>query len=210
MSLVDLQRIYLLKALGLPTNSTLSISDLQSLYSQASPPTSNKAALLPAGVIAETFPRRDAISNAATTNSQLRSSIIYLEQGQVITSVSYLISVTASAGATHAYHALLDKNGTVLATSADDTSAILTVNTKKTYPLITPYTVPASDFYYVARSYTATTMPTVAAHTNQLSVSSAEIPLLSFTVPSLPTPPTVGTLLTPVSTSQIQDYAQVS
>lgn len=139
--------------------------------------------LAPTDTIAETMPRSNTplANTAALTSGTVRLDAIQLQEGDVVTSISYLSATTALDTATVQLFGLYDKNLARLAQSADATSAAWAANTVKTLTMATPYTVLTDDYYYLAILVAASTVPTLAAITYNNAIASSTAPILSAT-----------------------------
>lgn len=86
---------------------------------------------------------------------------IALQQGMVVTNISYRTGTTAAGTPTAQYVALYDNATTpnLLVTSGNLGSTARAANTIYTIPMSRPYTVPTTNIYYVSISFTASTMP---------------------------------------------------
>lgn len=86
---------------------------------------------------------------------------IALQQGMVVTSMTYRVGTQAAVTPTAQYIALYDNATTpnLLVTSGNLGSAARAANTIYTIPMSRPYTVPTSNIYYVSISFTAGTLP---------------------------------------------------
>ena len=115
------------------------------------------------GFVAETIPRYGGIVNNAAANlaasGLMNLTAIFLEEGAVVSNIGYVIGTAGSSGQTAGFVALYsDDQSTLMAQSA----AITTNRTAVTdylHPLVSPVQIVRSGIYYVANSFTATTMP---------------------------------------------------
>lgn len=88
---------------------------------------------------------------------------ISLQQGMVVTNISYRTTNTAAGTPTAQYVALYDNAATpnLLVTSGNLTTTARAANTTHTVAMQRPYTIPTSGIYYVSISFTASTVPTL-------------------------------------------------
>ena len=111
---------------------------------------------------AETFPPFLAgVSGAATATAKLYLALIRLEEGDVVTNIGWLSGSTALSGGSHAWVALYNSSRHLLRQSTDDTSPSWAANALWTKALSSPYTVTASNLYYIGLMIAATTVPTL-------------------------------------------------
>lgn len=104
-----------------------------------------------------------AVSIAGAATGVAIAQPIALQQGMVVTSISYRTTNTAAGTPTAQYVALYDNAATpnLLVTSGNLTTTARAANTTHTVAMSRPYTVPTSNIYYVSISFTATTVPTL-------------------------------------------------
>lgn len=128
-----------------------------------------------AGAVSETIPRM-LVSEAnlsALTSGTLHLTAIYLQAGQVCTSISYFSATTAAGTPTNKIFGLFDNTRALLANTNNDTTAAWAANTIKTLDLTAPFTATYTGLHYVGIMVTATTVPTlkglVAKSANQLA-----------------------------------------
>lgn len=117
----------------------------------------------PSGTFRSSFPRRHAASTlAALTSGVMTSVALYLEAGDIITSLTAK-SVAAAVTPTSWWLALYGPQATpaLIGQTADQGSAAWGANTTKTLPLGSPYAVPVTGIYYVGIMVAATTPPTL-------------------------------------------------
>lgn len=98
---------------------------------------------------------------AATGTGVAIGTRVFLRKGDIVTYLSFVSGNTAAATLTNWWHALYDPAGTLIAQSADQTSAAWAANTAKRLALSTPYTVTADGWYIAATSTTASTVQTL-------------------------------------------------
>lgn len=163
--------------------------------------------------IRENFPRWNisaTVGNVAALTTQVMTSVaLYLEQGDLVTNLTFTSGTTAAGTPTNWWFALYSTAATpaLLRQTADQTTTAWAANTAKTVALATTYTVPASGIYYAAVMVKATTVPTLAGITLHNAVESGAIvtgqkilavtsgATLTTTAPStIATPTTVATV----------------
>lgn len=166
--------------------------------------------LLPAGAIAETFPRILAGTNFALTSGSSVIGAIPLPAGATVSNITVICSAPETGG-THGWVALLDKTGKVLGVSADQGATwISPINTAVTTPLAAPVQITTAGTYYIAMAVTATGPPTVIAQNSTTSsVATGQSPTLGGNAGISAGPPAVGTTLT-LNSNQNNLYAYVS
>lgn len=109
------------------------------------------AGMAPADAIAETFPRRYAVSTAfQPASGTLQMFGIWLPGGKTITNINFVSGGTAESGGTHLWFALYDYALNLLAQSADDTGATsFGANTNLRKALQTAQTTKYAGLYYI-------------------------------------------------------------
>jgi hypothetical protein len=148
------------------------------------------------------MPRLRAMSNASVLTTQVMSSVpVWLEAGEVVTSITFVSATTAADTPTNWWFALYSPAGALLGQTADQLTAAWAANTKKTVALATPVTVATTGWHRVACMVKATTPPTLAGVTLHNAVLSAalitgELPLSATSGSALTTtaPATIGAL----------------
>lgn len=108
--------------------------------------------------------RSECGGNLAALTTQVMTSVaLYLEAGDVVTSLTFCSATTAAGTPTNWWFALYDTAATpaLLRQTADQTTTAWAANTPKTVALTTPYTVPTSGIYYASVHVKATTVPTL-------------------------------------------------
>lgn len=88
---------------------------------------------------------------------------IALQEGTIVSNISFHTATTAAGTPTHQYVALYDNSATpaLLTTSGDLTSTARAANTLYTVAMNKTYVIQTSGIYFVSISFTATTVPTV-------------------------------------------------
>jgi hypothetical protein len=122
----------------------------------------------PAGAYRANGLRADSASNlAALSTGVMTSVLLYLEAGDVVTSLTFVSGTTAAGTPTHWWFGLYSTATTpaLLAQTADQTSTAWAANTAQTVALTAPYTVPATGLYYASIMVTATTPPSLLGST---------------------------------------------
>jgi hypothetical protein len=104
---------------------------------------------------------------AALTTQVMLSTALYLQAGDVVTSLTFKSGATAAATPTNYWAALYDTASTpaMLGQSADQLTAAWAANTRKTFTLASPYTVTKSGIYYPALMVKAGTVPSLIGAT---------------------------------------------
>jgi hypothetical protein len=161
--------------------------------------------LAPAGAVAASMGRSGvALQNLALASGTLGMTAVYLTKGTVVTNVNVLTGSTAGGTLTHQWAGLYQgpaATPTLVAVSADGTSAAIGANSAITFALSTPYTVPTSGIWYAGILVTnGATQPTFAG-ANGGNVASATLPpILSGTSnTSLTTPQALATVATTIT-----------
>lgn len=121
----------------------------------------------PTGTLAETIPRNvcTETNNIVSTTGQVALQLIFLRAGTVVTNISICTATTLATTPTHAAIGLCSLTGTVLATSADQTSTAMAANTLFKFAMTTPYVVPTTGAYYIAWGMTSGGQPTLKGQT---------------------------------------------
>lgn len=116
----------------------------------------------PDGII-ESIPRWAANGGniTALVSQQIKVQGIYLPEGKLVSNIIFVSGDTAASVPTNYWFALYKKDKTFIGQTADQLTAAWGSNVTKTLALQTPYTVPASDMYYVGIMVKATTPPTL-------------------------------------------------
>lgn len=117
----------------------------------------------PTGTLAETISRNCCIesNNTVGTTGQVSMQLIWLRAGTLVSNISICTATTLATTPTHAAIGLCSLTGTVLATSADQTTTAMAANTLYKIPMTTPYLVPTTGWYYIAWSMTSSGQPTL-------------------------------------------------
>jgi len=101
----------------------------------------------------------DDVATAAT--GVMCSVALYLQDGDLITNLTFISGGTAAGTPTNYFAALYSGAGALLAQSADQLTAAWAADTAKTLALATAQRITKSGIYYAALSVTATTVPTL-------------------------------------------------
>lgn len=112
----------------------------------------------------ETIPRILASGDLAiAATGVVLSTAIPLQAGDVVTNITFITGGTAAGVPTAGFAALYSSAATpaLLAQSADFTTTARAANTAFTVPLATAQLITDPGIYYVAISFTATTVPTL-------------------------------------------------
>lgn len=157
------------------------------------------------GLIGATVPRVTLGSQtiAIATTGRVRLAGRWFVAGRVIGNLAWASGSTAAVTPTHSYMALVDVNGVVLATTADNTTTALPAATAFTWPIATiasgagtSYTIPIDGYYYLALSVSAATQPTAVGFGGASTVLASLTPYLAADGGISATPPTIGSTLT--------------
>lgn len=100
-------------------------------------------------------------SVSALTSGRVYLVPILLEQGEVVSNITFISGTTAAGTPTNQWFALCDSGCVVLAVSADDTTTAWGSSTAKTLAMGSAYTVTASGTFYLACLVAAATPPTL-------------------------------------------------
>jgi hypothetical protein len=163
----------------------------------------------PAGVLRANLRRSECGGNLAALTSQVMTSVaLYLEAGDVVTSLTFCSATTAAGTPTNWWFALYSTAATpaLLGQTADQTSTAWAANTVKTVALATPYTVPTSGVYYAAVMVKATTPPTLLGASLNVNASSAVVTgqkVLAYTSGSALTDTAPATIATPTAVATV-------
>lgn len=117
----------------------------------------------PAAIRRESLQRRHLTTDhAAALVTQVMTHVaVPVNVGDVITNISFLSGATAAGTPTNWFFALYDASGTLLAQSADQTTAEWAADTVKTLALATPQTISVDGIVYAAIMVKATTVPSL-------------------------------------------------
>lgn len=178
---------------------------LANLYAAVSP-TDNWGI---SGCKGETMDRNTCpeVNTTAGTTGQIRIQAIWLTAGTIVSNIAFCSATTAAGTPTHYVFALYDLSGTLLATTADQTSTAWAANTLKTLAVTAAYTVPTTGLYYLAFSMTATTVATLKGGTartgGQLMAATPNLAGISSTTYSTGTAPASIAIPSAASTASI-------
>lgn len=156
----------------------------------------------PSGGRANLSPAQLTVDNAAFTTGQIVYVAIPLLPGDIVNNVACKVGATAGATLTHAFGALYDPNGNLLAQSTDQqlltiTSGVptyttgitaLTANKVAAFQLgsaatPTPVAIVTAGVYYVAICITGTTLPSLVG--TALATAASQGPVLGTAAASL-------------------------
>lgn len=107
------------------------------------------------------LPRVGLDDVAALATGVMTSVPIYLNEGDLISSLTFISGATAAGTPTAYWFALYSGAGALLAQTADQTSTAWAADTAKTLALATAQRITKSGIYYAAINVTATTPPTL-------------------------------------------------
>lgn len=115
---------------------------------------------------AESIPRWAAAADNAIGATGVALAIgVPLQNGDLVTNISFTTGATAAATPTAGFAALYSPAGALLAQTADFGSTARAANTEYTVALATAQSVTAAGLYYVSISFTAGTVPTLRGAT---------------------------------------------
>lgn len=108
---------------------------------------------------------------AALSTGRLTLTALYLQAGEVVTSLTFISGTTAGATLTHTWFALYDfTTRALIRQTNDDTSAAWATATVKTLNLSSTYTVPTTGLYFAGINVTGTTVPTIIGNTTSTAL----------------------------------------
>lgn len=128
----------------------------------------------PAGVYRASMSRLNAGGNlAALTTQVMLSAALYLQDGDVVSNLTFKSGGTAAVTPTNWWFALYDDSAVpaLLAQSADQTTGAWAADTAKTLALSTPQLITRSGIYYAAVMVKAATVPTLIGASVQADAS---------------------------------------
>ncbi|MEU6168088.1 hypothetical protein [Streptomyces tanashiensis] len=108
------------------------------------------------------LPRTGLDDVPAAATGVMCSVALYLHEGDLISSLTFISGATAGGSLTNQFAALYSPTGALLAQSADKISEAWAADTAKTFALATPQRITKSGVYWAALSIAATTVPTLA------------------------------------------------
>lgn len=112
------------------------------------------------------MPRRTANAlTAALTTAVETATALFLREGDLVTSLTFVSAATAADTPLNQYAALRTPDGALVAQSADKTTDAWTANTAKTFALATPYRATETGWYQAGLMVKATTVPTLVGST---------------------------------------------
>lgn len=121
--------------------------------------------------------RREATANqTAFTSATMKSTPLYLREGDVVTNLTFVSATTAGATLTNWWFALYSPATTpaLLGQTADQEDAAWAAYTAKTLALTSPVTIAETGWHWAAISVKASTVPTLlgsVAHLNAVMVN---------------------------------------
>ena len=157
------------------------LNPVPDVYQSAADDTGLTTGALPAGALAETFPRWVVCANTAVlTSARLSVAGISLRQGMTISSISFISATTALVAGDNQWFALYNSAGALLAQTADVTSEAWAANSVKTLALTAPVTTTYSGLHYLAIMVKASggNVPTLAAQ-SPIALTYGQLPKLS-------------------------------
>ena len=151
--------------------------------------------------VGETFPRQLTTGNTAGTTGRLKTGLIYLTAGQVVSNIRFVTATTAGSSLTGTWGGIFTISGTTLtlvAATAQQSLSTMAATTVFTWPIATiasgsssTYTVPTSGIYYVGFCITGTPPTTVS--TTLANGLYATTPYMSVYATGSTNPPAIGT-----------------
>lgn len=141
------------------------------------------------------LPRVSLDDVAAAATGVMLSTPLYLEEGDLVTNLTFISAGTAAGTPTNYWFALYSGVGALLAQTADQTTTAWAADTVKTLALATAQKITRSGVYYAAISVTATTVPTLVGCGTAKPVLSGEVNLAQTSGSGLTTtaPATIAT-----------------
>jgi hypothetical protein len=126
--------------------------------------------------LVENFPRDQIATDlvASLSSGVMTSVAIILQQGDVVTSLSFLSGATALVTPTNEWAALYDTGGNLLAQSTTGTPA-WAADTFQTFTLATAQTIVTTGVYFASLMVQATTVPTLMGKTLSRAAASGAL-----------------------------------
>jgi len=118
------------------------------------------------------LPRVGLDDVAALATGVMTSVDLWLNEGDLVTSLTFISAGTAAGTPTNYWFALYDPTGALMAQSADQLTAAWAADTAKTLALATAQRITRSGRYKAAINVTATTPPSLVGNLSQTSGSS--------------------------------------
>jgi hypothetical protein len=150
--------------------------------------------------------RTQCVSNVSALTTQVMTSVaLFLREGDVVTSLTFVSATTAAGTPTNWWFALYSPAATpaLLGQTADQTSTAWAANTVMTKALASPVTISATGVHYAAIMVKATTPPTLAGVALHHAIESGAIitgeKVLSQTSGSSLTDTAPATIATPTT-----------
>ncbi|MFF2522434.1 hypothetical protein [Streptomyces liangshanensis] len=111
------------------------------------------------------LPRVGLDDVAAAATGVMCSVALYLQDGDLISNLTFISAGTAGGTLTNQIAALYSPSGVLLAQSTDKTSEAWAADTAKTFALATAQRITKSGVYYAALAVAASTVPTLVGST---------------------------------------------
>ncbi|MBK3563220.1 MULTISPECIES: hypothetical protein [unclassified Streptomyces] len=109
---------------------------------------------------------RTGLDDIATAASGVLCSVaLYLQDGDLVSNLTFISAGTAGATLTNQIAALYNGAGALLVQSADKTNEAWAADTAKTFALATAQRITRSGIYYAALAIAASTVPTLVGST---------------------------------------------
>ncbi|MBP8532359.1 hypothetical protein [Streptomyces sp. MK37H] len=148
------------------------------------------------------LPRVGLDDVAALATGVMTSADLWLNEGDLVTNLTFISGGTAAATPTAWWFALYDTTGVLMAQTADQTSTAWAADTVKTVALATAQRITKSGLYKAAINVTAGTVPTLVGTVGAKPVLTGEGNLCQTSGSSLTTT-APATIATPVFKRQV-------
>lgn len=144
----------------------------------------------------------------ALTTQVMLSTALYLQDGDIVTGLTFKTGATAAGTPTNWWFALYDDSATpaLLAQSADQTTTAWAADTPMTLDLVTAQLIARSGIYYAAVMVKATTVPTLVGASAQAGASAGMLAgdlVLAQTSGSALTTTAPATIATPTAVGTV-------
>jgi hypothetical protein len=155
-------------------------------------PAATSNTLDPAGALFSTFDRSTATIGSTAPETGKATMALVKHPGGLLTNLNMLTGTTAGKGVTHAWMALTNRLGEVVAITEDHNA--LAASTTFTWPVTEPLNLPPGVYYAVVMIAATETMPTLLGVTGSGLAAKAIPPIVTgvSTSVGLTAPPKVG------------------
>jgi hypothetical protein len=202
----------------LDPNSYWLVDTLQGVADQVGSDFARRSAThggIPTAAAAQSTARNSSLSSNSILSSGRESVVlVWLNAGQVVTSITFMSGTQALVAGTNQWFSLRTSARVLLKTTADDTNTAWTSNTLKTLTLSGgTYTVLTSGFYYVGIMVAAGTPPSLISSNSANGSAVGIVPILTgndATNTGLTTPATAPATSAAYTISGNLPYAYVS